>query len=167
MTVLENKSNGKLEMSGSYASGAMPISVAAADLDGDGRVDLVTNGITIFLNEVAAAFSKDGNKNGIPDECESVLFHRGDPNDDGQINLTDAVHILHFLFLGGEPPPCMESANVNDDEAINLTDAISLLQYLFLSGAPPAAPGPLEAPCGPDPANSPVNLGCQSYAHCQ
>ncbi|MEC9351959.1 MAG: histidine phosphatase family protein [Planctomycetota bacterium] len=29
----------------------------------------------------------------------------GDVNGDGMVNITDAVYLLNFLFIGGEPPP--------------------------------------------------------------
>ncbi len=35
-----------------------------------------------------------------------VLFARGDGNSDGRLDLSDAVFVLSYLFLGGpEPPP--------------------------------------------------------------
>ncbi|MEM7261529.1 MAG: LamG-like jellyroll fold domain-containing protein [Planctomycetota bacterium] len=93
-------------------------------------------------------------------------FHRGDVNDDGALNLTDAISILSFLFLGGTPPNCQEAADTNDDGAVNLTDAISVLGFLFLGGAPLPDPGPPLTPCGPDRDGSPANLGCESYTSC-
>ena len=32
-------------------------------------------------------------------------FRRGDPDNNGAIQLTDGIFILNFLFLGGEAPP--------------------------------------------------------------
>jgi hypothetical protein len=93
-------------------------------------------------------------------------FHRGDPNDDGTINITDGIYILNFLFLGGPPPTCREAANPNDDATVNITDGIYVLNFLFLGGPPPTAPGPTSQPCGPDPAGSPTDLGCDSYTRC-
>ena len=96
-------------------------------------------------------------------------FHRGDPNDDGTANITDGIYILNFLFLGGPPPTCDESADANNDGGVNITDGIYVLNFLFLGGPAPPAPGPPEGgPCGedPDPAGSPGDLGCASYTHC-
>ena len=94
------------------------------------------------------------------------IFHRGDPNDDGTINITDGIYVLNFLFLGGPAPTCREAANPNDDDTINITDGIYLLNFLFLGGPPPAAPGGMSSPCGEDPATSPSDLGCASYTKC-
>ena len=95
-------------------------------------------------------------------------FHRGDPNDDGQLNITDGIFVLNFLFLGGPEPTCAESADANNDGGVNITDGIFLLNFLFLGGPAPAAPGPPEEACGEDPdaAGSPGDLGCASYTKC-
>ena len=75
------------------------------------------------------------------------MFHRGDANADGSINITDGIFVLNFLFLGGPTPTCLEAANPNDDEAVNITDGIYILNFLFLGGPQPAAPYPS---CGTD-----------------
>ena len=95
-----------------------------------------------------------------------VVFHRGDPNSDGSVNITDGIYVLNFLFLGGPEPTCLESADVNDDGSINITDGIYILNFLFLGGPEPAAPGPPDSPCGPDPPGSPRDLGCAVYTNC-
>jgi hypothetical protein len=94
------------------------------------------------------------------------VFHRGDANGDGDINITDGIFVLNYLFLGGPTPDCLEAANPNDDAEINITDGIFVLNYLFLGGPEPAPPGPTTSPCGEDPADSPSDLGCSSYTEC-
>jgi len=42
---------------------------------------------------------------GTPNSAATGLFVRGDPNDDGQRDLSDAIFILSFLYLGGPAPP--------------------------------------------------------------
>jgi hypothetical protein len=95
-----------------------------------------------------------------------MRFHRGDPNDDGTMNITDGIYVLNFLFLGGIDPPCREAADANDDGTVNITDGIYLLNFLFLGGPEPRSPGPPREACGLDPADSPSSLGCSSYTHC-
>jgi hypothetical protein len=94
-----------------------------------------------------------------------VLFHRGDANADGSINITDGIFVLNFLFLGGPTPTCAEAANPNNDDAINITDGIYILNFLFLGGPAPTSPGPTDLPCGPDPAAG-IDLGCDAYERC-
>lgn len=96
------------------------------------------------------------------------VFHRGDATGEGTLELTDAVRIFGFLFLGGDAPSCAETADANNDAAVDLSDGVSVLNFLFQGGPPPASPGPVSSPCGPDPdePGSPGDLGCESYAGC-
>ena len=68
---------------------------------------------------------------------------RGDANRDDTLNITDAVQILNFLFLGGPAPACELLGDSNSDGTMNLTDAVFVLNYLFSGGA---APGELTEP---------------------
>lgn len=89
------------------------------------------------------------------------LFKRGDSNADGQLNITDAVAILEFLFSGGATPSCLDVADANDDGAANIADPVSLLGYLFGGAGAPAAP---FEECGADPTED--GLTCESFAPC-
>lgn len=92
------------------------------------------------------------------------LFRRGDSDSNTRLELTDAVKILGFLFLGQTEPPCLESADADDNGRIELTDAVRILGFLFLGGTPIPAPGPPPADCGNDPPGSPATLSCNSYS---
>ena len=52
---------------------------------------------------VSTSASEDGNRSGVPDELE-FLFHRGDPNSSGTIDISDAISIFGYLFLGSPGP---------------------------------------------------------------
>jgi hypothetical protein len=91
-------------------------------------------------------------------------FHRGDPNADGTTDLSDAIAIFGFLFLGDDAPTCQESADSNHDGKVDISDGIHVLSWLFAGGPPPAPPGPPPAPCGQD-VDSP-DLGCETYPGC-
>jgi hypothetical protein len=84
-------------------------------------------------------------------------FLRGDGNNDGQVNLTDAVSVLEWLFRGGVEPDCREAADVNATQGVNIADAVYLLQALFIGGPKPPAPFP---ECG----SAAVALGCAESA---
>jgi hypothetical protein len=88
-------------------------------------------------------------------------FRRGDSNADARPDLSDAVHALNFLYVGGDEPTCKDAADSNDDGELDLSDAVYLLNYLFLGGA--ALPAPAAA-CGGDP--TPDAVGCAAYAPC-
>jgi hypothetical protein len=68
-------------------------------------------------------------------------FVRGDVDLGGDVNVTDAVNTLAYLFSGKELS-CEDAADFNDDGEVNLTDAVATLEYLFGRGAPPASPFP-------------------------
>jgi len=88
-------------------------------------------------------------------------FVRADVNDDGLINLADAISLLEILFLGGVIQ-CGDASDANDDELANIADAIYLLAYLFTGGDAP--PPPFGGACGPDPAGA--ALDCAEYNSC-
>jgi hypothetical protein len=112
--------------------------------------------------------SRDADHDAVPDECEAVLFHRGDSDADGKMDLADAVSILTHLFLRGEAPGCLEAADAENDGAIDLSDPVYILRHLFLSGPPPVSPGPPGGPCGrdPDTPGSEGDQGCEAYGGC-
>jgi hypothetical protein len=81
-----------------------------------------------------------------------VLFRRGDANQDGGVNIADAIYILQRLFAGGSPILCEDAGDANDDESLNIADAVYILQRLFAGGAPIPPPHP---DCGIDTTSKP------------
>jgi hypothetical protein len=69
-------------------------------------------------------------------------FIRGDSNGDVKGDLSDAIQILQYLFLGTSTPACVAAAKPNGERKVDLTDHIGLLGFLFLGGAAPVAPYP-------------------------
>jgi len=91
-----------------------------------------------------------------------TAFVRADANADGKHDLSDAVFALTYLFSGGSPPPCTDSADSNGDGRIEISDPVHSLGYLFQGTEPPVAPFPT---CGKDPKQNP--LGCAEYPPCR
>ena len=94
-------------------------------------------------------------------------FRRGDSNDDGAVDLSDAVCTLEYLFAQGgggicARRDCLAARDTDDDGVIDLSDPIRLLNFLFLGA--PAPPAPFAGGCGADP--TPDALGCASSASC-
>jgi hypothetical protein len=54
----------------------------------------------------------------------------GDANGDGEFDLSDAIYLTYFLFLGG-PPACLNAADTNNDARLDLSDVILILRKLF------------------------------------
>ena len=94
------------------------------------------------------------------------LFLRGDADSNGELQITDAIRTLGFLFLGTAEPECLEAADTDDNGQIQLTDAIRSLNFSFIGGAVIPPPGPPGDPCGPDPEGSP-DVGCGRYTGCE
>jgi hypothetical protein len=94
------------------------------------------------------------------------LFVRGDADRNGTIELTDAVRILNFLFLGIGSLLCEDAADVDDNGRHELTDAVRDLNYLFLGTGMIPEPTPstanyVPADCGLDPTDTDP-FGCGS-----
>jgi hypothetical protein len=92
-------------------------------------------------------------------DCETIIiavvssetlpvFIRGDANQNGAIDISDAVAILGSLFLDGDEPRCFDAADINDDGRLDISDAVAGLAFLFLGGFSIPDPGPTF--CGQD-----------------
>lgn len=101
-----------------------------------------------------AVFEGDDSSEGAPQ------FRRGDYNDDGQVDLSDATATLGYLFTGADEPGCFQAADTTADGTVNIAGAVVSLNFLFLGGTALPAPGPYN--CGS--ADGP--LDCQSYSSC-
>jgi hypothetical protein len=174
LSFLINRGDGTFADQAVFSVQESPGTAVIADLDGDLDADLAvanqtSSTVTLLFNRSSPPASQDADRNGIPDECEGGgRFHRGDTDGDGRTDITDAVFLLVFAFLGGEAPGCLDSADVDGSGVIDITDAVFLLAFHFLGGPAPPTPGPPPLPCGPDPdpPGSPGNLGCRSYPPC-
>lgn len=88
-------------------------------------------------------------------------FRRGDANGDGEYDLSDAVSVLAFLFLGADAPRCTKAADTDDSGVLDISDGIYLLSFLFLGTERPVRPFPS---CGFDPTHD--ALTCEFYVGC-
>jgi hypothetical protein len=88
---------------------------------------------------------------------ESLPFIRGDANHDGNVDISDAVFKLNWLFLGRAGPACADAADSNDDGRLDISDAIETLRCAFIAAGCPRPPFP---ECGPDPTRD--ALGCDA-----
>ncbi|MGH9361648.1 MAG: hypothetical protein ACRD2T_07000, partial [Thermoanaerobaculia bacterium] len=86
-----------------------------------------------------------------------AVFLRGDSDGNFALDISDPVHLLSFLFLGGAAPACLDAADADDSGILDLSDALYVLGFLFLDGAP--VPSPLGK-AGVDP--TPDLLSCGS-----
>ncbi len=74
-------------------------------------------------------------------------FVRGDVDESGRLEVTDAVRIFGYLFLGDPRTlPCEDIADADDSGTVDLSDGVSLLEFLFNDGPPPPLPGAICEP---------------------
>ncbi|MEM7231673.1 MAG: YbhB/YbcL family Raf kinase inhibitor-like protein [Planctomycetota bacterium] len=91
----------------------------------------------------------------------SFAVDRGDVNDDGTINLTDAVSTLNYLFANGEGPVCLAAADADANGQLNISDPVFVLRFLFLAGdAPSPLSGAEQGDCSGE-----FTLGSSAFAN--
>jgi hypothetical protein len=98
------------------------------------------------------------------EEARQDPFRRGDCNDDGEVDISDAIKLFTFLFLsGGSAPFCADACDSNDDGDQDISDPVFILNFLFRGGPETPFPGP-GPECGPDTALD--ALTCNSFLSC-
>ncbi len=71
------------------------------------------------------------------------LFVRADCNADGEVDLSDAVSGLLYLFRGGVSSACEDACDTNDDGGVDISDPVATLDFLFKGGPSPGPPYPM------------------------
>lgn len=63
----------------------------------------------------------------------------GDADGNGTVNITDAVYVIEYIFVGGPAPRpwTICSGDMNGDCMANITDCIVIIQWIFVGGYPP------------------------------
>lgn len=64
-------------------------------------------------------------------------FVRGDCNDDGIIDIGDAIYVINYLYKAGPAPDPPQAGDANCDSGCELADVVFLINYLFKNGPPP------------------------------
>jgi len=134
--------------------------------DGDSFVvgEIPTSALTAGTNVVAVEVHQaDAGSSDVSFDLELLgtstaatvpVFVRGDANDDGVVDISDALRIL-FVQFAGATTDCRDSLDADDNGQLTVTDAIRVLDYLFRSGSAIAAPFPTA---GEDPTSD--DLDC-------
>ena len=90
----------------------------------------------------------------------SPSLENGDVNGDERRDITDVIHLVNFLFVGGPPPvtaycevpatgssparlvdTVVANGDVNNSGRIDITDVIGLVNWLYSGGPAPAHMG--------------------------
>jgi Peptidase C10 family/Dockerin type I domain len=92
--------------------------------------------------QIMFRFGSDGNTTGegwYIDDVEIVSgLICGDANSDKDVNVSDGVSIINYVFISGSLVPApLCKADANGDETVNISDAVWIINYVFIGGAPP------------------------------
>jgi len=120
-----------------------------ADTDVDGVGDSCDNCVYVYNPG-----QEDSDGDGIGDSCESCCVPpvRGnvdfDPGD--EIDISDLVYLVDYMFNGGPTPECVEEANVDGSccatppgetlDDVDIADLVLLVDYMFMGATLPPCP---------------------------
>jgi hypothetical protein len=65
-------------------------------------------------------------------------FVRGDATGDGNVDASDAVYLINYLFVHGPAPSPLEAGDADCSGEVNAADVVFLINYLFIDGPPPS-----------------------------
>jgi hypothetical protein len=89
--------------------------------------------ITIFLNPHGSPLDWDYDEGSYYVSCPLC----GDINLDDAVNVSDAVGIINYVFMGADPPSDLREGDINCDGRSNVSDAVWLINYTFIGGDEP------------------------------
>jgi len=105
----------------------------------DSNPDMITHEvydltIAVLEDRTILAF---GTHDGVYFHTDIESWSCGDANFDRNINVSDAVYIINYVFVSGNAPMPYESGNVNCDASVNISDAVYIINYVFSGGNDP------------------------------
>ena len=71
---------------------------------------------------------------------QGIPFSRGRINPDDSVDISDAIWLLQWQFIGLAEPVCLKAANINGDGGHDISDVIFLLSWLLLGSHVPPEP---------------------------
>jgi hypothetical protein len=65
----------------------------------------------------------------------------GDADGSGGVDIDDAVHLISYIFAGGEPPDPLESGDADCSGDVDIDDVVYIITYIFGGGPEPCDTG--------------------------
>ncbi len=66
-------------------------------------------------------------------------FLCGDADKNAQVNISDVVFLINYIFSGGTAPNPLESADADCSGSVTISDVVYLINYIFFGGPDPCA----------------------------
>ncbi len=68
-----------------------------------------------------------------------MQYSPGDADGNATINISDAVYLISYIFIGGSPPDPLLNGDADCTGIISISDAVYLISYIFAGGGAPGA----------------------------
>lgn len=100
--------------------------------------DLTLNsGLNTFNLISFDAFLNESTLKNFEIESNSTAYICGDPDRNSQVDITDAVYLINYIFGGGPSPFPFLSGDADNNNQVDITDAVYLINYIFGDGPAP------------------------------
>jgi serine protease AprX len=79
---------------------------------------------------------------GIPDILAAIQYSfylTGDVTGDGEINVSDIIFLIDYLYQDGRAPSPLYLGDANCDEVVNISDIVYVINYLYQNGPEPCS----------------------------
>jgi serine protease AprX len=79
---------------------------------------------------------------GIPDILAAIeysFYITGDVTGDGEINASDIIYLIDYLYRDGRAPSPLFLGDVNCDDIVNVADVVYLINYAYQNGSDPCS----------------------------
>lgn len=73
-------------------------------------------------------------------DCSWCCNLPGDCDNSGQLDISDVVYIVDYMFTEGPPAPCPAEMNVDGIGGIDISDMVYLVDFMHTGGAAPVCP---------------------------
>ncbi len=71
---------------------------------------------------------------------ENIPYICGDANGTGNVDVSDAVYIVNYVFVSGSPTPDpIEAADANCNGEVDVSDAVYIVNFIFVDGPAPCS----------------------------
>jgi len=72
------------------------------------------------------------------DSTKVLRYKPGDCNGDDNVDISDVVCLISYIFSGGTPV-CLAASDANGDGMVDISDVVYLIAYIFSGGAMPGS----------------------------